>query len=295
MGEAATARSDGRAFDRVAAEYDRHRPTYPDELVDRACEIAGLRAGDRVLEVGCGTGQLTRSLVARGLEVTAVEPGERLLALAEEHLGQLDQVSWVNAPFEHAQLPDRQFRAVFSASAFHWIDPEVGWQKAARMLARDGTLALLSYFGLEDPRSHLDQQLVLSAVRRIAPEFAARWPAYRDHEAIIAGADERRENVSEVWAWLGSYDVRSAGAGRLFTDVKLTSVPTLLEHTAQELNGQLGTMSFYAHLSPSQRSALGAENAAIGQRLGRPIRSSVVAALVTARVVPSDDDRRPPA
>lgn len=69
--------SDGRAFDQVAAEYNRHRPAYPDRVIDLACERAGLERGDHVLEIGCGTGQLTRSLLHRGLRVTAIELGAR--------------------------------------------------------------------------------------------------------------------------------------------------------------------------------------------------------------------------
>jgi SAM-dependent methyltransferase len=85
-GPASDPRRYGQVFDELAAEYDRHRPADPDELVDQACRVAGIGSGDRVLEVGCGTGQLTRSLLARGLHVTALEPGANLIALAKQNL-----------------------------------------------------------------------------------------------------------------------------------------------------------------------------------------------------------------
>ena len=115
----ATARRYGKVFDEIAAEYDRHRPAYPDELIDQACQVAGIGSGDHVLEVGCGSGQLTRALLARGLRVTAVEPGQNLIALARRNLDGAGAVEFVNAPFEDPPLPREQFQAVFSASAFH--------------------------------------------------------------------------------------------------------------------------------------------------------------------------------
>ena len=274
---------DGRVFDEVAAEYDRSRPTYPDELVDHACQVAGISSGDRVLEVGCGSGQLTRSLVVRGLHVTAVEPGKHLMALAEQNLEGAGEVEFVNARFEDAPLPGEHFRAVFSASAFQWIDPEVSWQKAARALAPGGTLALLQYCGLQEQRSSRDQEALLSALARIAPQVAAEWPSYRDLATTLAGAQQRRRNVSEVWAWLGSHDVAQSQAGGLFGDVQIAAVPTLLEQTADELNALLGTASFYQRISADQRHALERESVALYERIGRPIRSSTVAVLVTAR------------
>ena len=278
-----SARRYGEVFDEVAADYDRNRPTYPDELVDRACRVAGIGNGDRVLEVGCGSGQLTRGLVARGLHVTALEPGKHLLSLAEQNLEGPGRVEFVNVRFEDAELPDSHFRAVFSASAWQWIDPEVSWQKAARVLVPGGTLALIQYCGLQEERSAGDQEALLSALARVAPEIAAGWPQYRDLATIAAGVEQRRENVSEVWAWIGSHDVARSYAGRLFCDVQIASVPTLLEQTPDELNALLGTASFYQRLSAHQRQALQSESVAIFERLGRPIRSSTVAVLVTAR------------
>jgi SAM-dependent methyltransferase len=277
------ARRHGTVFDEVAAEYDRHRPAYPDELVDRACQVAGIGSGDHVLEVGCGSGQLTRGLAARGLRVTALEPGTNLMALARENLAGAGEVEFVNARLEDASLPRERFQAVFSASAFHWVDPEVGWRKAADVLVPGGTLALVQYFGLEEPRSKRDQDATLAAIGKVAPDVAADWPVYRDLDATLAGVERRRGNVSEVWAWLGGYDMARDHAGRLFGDVQVAVMPKLVEHTADEVNALVRTMSFYARLSPGQRDALEREHEAVQERLGRPIRASTVAALVTAR------------
>jgi ubiquinone/menaquinone biosynthesis C-methylase UbiE len=277
------ARRYGKVFDDIAADYDRHRPAYPDELVDQACQAAGIGSGDQVLEVGCGSGQLTRGLLARGLHVTALEPGKSLIALARQNLEGAGAVEFVNAQFEDAVLPRGHFRAVFSASAFHWIDPKVSWQKAADVLVPGGTLALVQYSGLEEPRSKEDQEEVLAALRKVTPDIAANWPAYRDLDDTLAGVEQRRGNVSEAWAWLGSYEIGQDYAGRLFGDVQVALMPKLLEHTSDEINAIVRTLSFYARLSPGQRQALEREHQAIYERLGRPIRSSVVAALVTAQ------------
>ena len=282
------ARSYGTVFDEVAEDYDRHRPSYPDVLVDEACDAAGIGPGSAVLEIGCGTGQLTRSLLARGLRVTAMEPGGQLLARAREQLDGSGDVRFVNARLEDALLPAARYDAVFSASAIHWVEPDVSWRKAADALVDGGTLALLSYFGLAEPRSATDQQALGAAIARIAPDVAAEWPAYRDLESTLAGVAARRDNVSEVWAWLGSYALARPYAADLFDEARIATVPILLEHTADELNALLGTMSFWARLSARQRDDLAAENQALHERLGRPIRSSTAACLVVARRKPRE-------
>ncbi|MGA8363174.1 MAG: class I SAM-dependent methyltransferase [Solirubrobacteraceae bacterium] len=283
MSDGTLQRSYGKVFDQVAAEYDRHRPTYPEQLIDLACQVTGLERGDRVLEIGCGTGQLTGSLLARGLCVTAIEPGAQLAGLAQQRLQGTGGLELVNARFEDARLPHEHFRAVFSASAIHWVDPDVGWQRAADVLVPGGTLALVQYFGLHDPRSADDQQALLSAMTAIAPEIAASWPRYRDLETTLAGVRERRENISEVWAWLGDYEVAREYAAHLFDDVQITVAPRLMKHTAAELNALLGTMSFWSRLSPEQREAIESANRTLHEQLGRPIRSSIIACLIMAR------------
>ena len=274
--------TNGQVFDEIAAEYDRHRPVYPDELIDRACQVAGIGNGDPVLEVGCGSGQLTRGLLARGLHVTALEPGPSLIALARQNLQGAGEIEFVNARFEDAPLPRERFAAVFSASAFHWIDPKVSWQKAADVLVPGGTLALIQYCGLQEPHTKPDQDAVLAALGQIAPDAAANWPSYRDLDATLAGVEQRRGNVSQAWSWLGSYDLAQDDAAFLFGAAGIAVTPKRIEQTPDQLNAVLRTLSFYARLSQGQRQALEHEYQALYDRLGRPIRASTVAALVTA-------------
>jgi hypothetical protein len=215
--------------------------------------------------------------------VTALEPGDQLIGIAQENLKDAGDVEFVNGRLEDVRLPRGGYEAVFSASAIHWVDPDLGWRKIAEALAPDGTLALIQYFGLQEQRSVDDQEALLWALRRHAGEVAATWPIYRDLDCTIAGVRARRGNVADAWGWLGSYDIGRDYAAGLFEELQLATVPTLVEHTAGELNALLGTMSFWARLSPGQREALANENHALHERLGRPIRASTVAVLVTAR------------
>ena len=123
------------SFDRVAELYDRVRPTYPPELID---DVAAL--GPRILEIGPGTGQATRTLVERGAEVTAVEAGPQLAAIARRNVPAAEIVV---ADFETWEPARADFDAVTSFTAFHWLDPEVKYAKAARLLRPGGALAIV--------------------------------------------------------------------------------------------------------------------------------------------------------
>ena len=275
------------SFDAIAADYEAHRPTYPDALVDLAAERAGLAAGSHVLEVGCGTGQLTASLLARGWRVTAVEPGPQLAAMARQRLDDGSGALNVQpARLEDARLAPRSFAAVLSAAAFHWVDPDVGWGRVAQLLAPGGSLALIQHIGVDDPVLGPDQGLVLDTLRRCAPAAADAWPPLRSRAALCAGLDARRGNVSELWGWIaGRPDLARAAAGPLFADVAVALEPVVFEQTAAQLGALLRTLSFHARLDPEQVTAIDASLLAHEQRLGRPLRSAGLVVLATARVV----------
>ncbi|MFJ7060479.1 class I SAM-dependent methyltransferase [Streptomyces griseobrunneus] len=130
-------------FDEDAELYDRARPGYPPELYDDLAELAGAGPGSRVLEVGCGTGQATVELAARGCRITAVEAGPRMAAIARRNLAGGAEAEVVTARFESWPLPPEPYDAVVSATAFHWIDPAVRVTRAADALRPGGALAVV--------------------------------------------------------------------------------------------------------------------------------------------------------
>ena len=81
-----------RTFDSVADRYERARPTYPEALYNELAHLADLRPGDRLLEVGCGTGQATVPLARRGFQITCVELGHELAAVARRQLEPFPEV-----------------------------------------------------------------------------------------------------------------------------------------------------------------------------------------------------------
>lgn len=133
----------GRVFDEVPALYERVRPTYPDELFADLVAITGMEEGSSVLEVGCGTGQATRSLAALGCSVTAVEPGAGMAELARQRMATFPNVEVETSSFEQWDDHGRHFDVLVAASAWHWVDPSVGWQRAHDVLHPAGWMALV--------------------------------------------------------------------------------------------------------------------------------------------------------
>jgi SAM-dependent methyltransferase len=138
-------RSDRRkeSFDRVADAYAVFRPAPPPEVIDAIVTASILRRGCRVLEIGCGTGQLSVPLAEFGVELVAIELGPHLAAAAERNLERFPHARILVSSFEEWQLPVRKFDAVICANAFHWLDGELRYSKCAAALRPGGALTIL--------------------------------------------------------------------------------------------------------------------------------------------------------
>ena len=275
----------GGVFDRAAEAYDARRSGYPREIVGAAVELARLTPGARVVEVGSGTGKLTEELVACGLRVDAVEPGSNMIDVARRRVNDSELVRFHLGRFEDVSLPMGLFDAVFSGSAFHWVDPSVGWAKAAALLRPGGTLALLQPIGMRDEADGTAVEELHEAFARLAPEIAAERPALRDLATIRAGVEARRANVSEVWSWLAHPGLAVPEAGTLYGSATFTAVRRIKRHSAEELWALFETTALYHRLTSPVRVALQAEDARIIERAGGTLRSTQLVVLVTGSTV----------
>jgi SAM-dependent methyltransferase len=179
-----------RSFDASAEEYERTRPDYPGAVLD----LLPLDAGAEVVDVGAGTGKLTRVLARRYRRVIAVEPLDRMRAVLERVVPQAEALAG-NA--EAIPLPDGSADGAFAAQAFHWFDYDHAIPELARVVRPGGVLAVV-WNGPDEsrtdprPRPFLD---VLESLHEEAPfrrnppppyeELLARHPFVNVREAAI--------------------------------------------------------------------------------------------------------------
>ena len=104
-------------FSAQASAYAEGRPGYPPALVERLLARARVAPGDAVVDLGAGTGMLTRQLSGRGLRLTAIDPSEAMLDAGAAL--RLADATWHVGTFERTGLPDDAFHWAVAAQAFH--------------------------------------------------------------------------------------------------------------------------------------------------------------------------------
>jgi SAM-dependent methyltransferase len=125
-----------RSFGEVATQYERYRPGPPEAAVEWI--LPGVV--HRAVDLGAGTGALTRVLISRAEEVIAVEPDDRMRSVLS---GELSGIRAVNGSGESMPIPDGSVDAVIASSSWHWMDPIPTLHEVARVLVPGGVLGVL--------------------------------------------------------------------------------------------------------------------------------------------------------
>jgi SAM-dependent methyltransferase len=210
-------------FERAAAAYERGRAGFPGPVVDAILSESGAAEGRTLLELGAGTGKLTRVLTGHGARVIALEPlaGMRaVLAVSAPEAEPLEAVA------EEIPLRDASVDAVIAAQAYHWFDPVKATAEVARVLRPGGLVALVWN----------------------ARDEAAAW--MREFSAIInvhAGGVPRHKDM----AWRRGFDGNPA-----FTPLEQRSWPHRGEQGRAVVLERVASISFVASLDEEPRAEL---------------------------------------
>jgi ubiquinone/menaquinone biosynthesis C-methylase UbiE len=132
--EPQVSREQAKSFDRAAEEYERGRPGWPPEVL----ELLPVAAEATVLDIGAGTGKLTRVLAARYARVIALEPLTEMRSILAQRVPAAEPLPGVA---EAIPLGDEAVDAVFTGQAFHWFANDVAVAEIARVLRPGGALA----------------------------------------------------------------------------------------------------------------------------------------------------------
>ena len=245
-----TFRADRVLFDGAAAAYDRSRPGYPDDLINELAGEADITNASRILEIGCGTGQLTRLLAPTGASIDCVELGANLAQVARENLRGFENVAVHRAPFEDWKAPNAPYDLITSAQAFHWIPPEIGYPKCRELLKPSGTLALIwNLCAATDDDIRVDLNEVY---RHLAPELHQSHPEppkvriERTLGEIRASGCFGEPSIRE-YPWTDTYDAeRYADLLRSFSDHRRLGeerLERLIDEVARLIGSRGGVIS----------------------------------------------------
>ncbi len=206
-------RSRARSFAGVADAYERSRPDYPDAAVRWLVGDGPLD----VVDLGAGTGKLTRSLVALGHRVTAVEPLPEMLARLEEAV---PGARALEGGAEAIPLPDASADVVVCAQAFHWFDHGPALREIARVLRPGGSIALV--WNTRDEREP--------------------WVAQLSEEVLATEGFEERDAAAPI------------AASGLFEPVQRAAFPHVQRLDRAGLVDLVLSRSYCAALTPEERA-----------------------------------------
>jgi SAM-dependent methyltransferase len=238
-------------FESAADVYDAARPSYPEQLFDDLVELADLRPGARLLEIGCATGKATRPLLERGFSVVCVELGARLAERARANLAGRHVEIHV-APFEVWETETDQFDLVYAATAWHWVDPAIRYRKAYKLLRPAGHIAFWSAqhaFPVDYDPFFAEIQEVYDAIGENRP---GEWPP--------PTPDRVADDAAEI------------EATGLFEGINVRRYVWESEYSAEEYIALLDTFSGHITMERPKRERLYAE---IRHRIGRRTPPSV--------------------
>jgi len=216
-------------FNEDEINYDRQRPTYPNELFTDIIGYSLIDEESNSLEIGIGTGQATRPILQAGCFVTAIELGDKLSEFVKIKFKKYKNFKAINADFMTLPLKSNLYDLVYCATAFHWLPLEEGYVKVKEILKRGGTVALFWNHPFPNRKDDISNQVN----RRVYNKYC---PSDKDIVEFGEKDCERRKRELEQF---GFKDVKVKLYHRVRTltsDSYIALLNTYSDHRALDVN-----------------------------------------------------------
>ncbi|MGA1199880.1 MAG: class I SAM-dependent methyltransferase, partial [Candidatus Latescibacterota bacterium] len=210
-------------FDSAASLYEEMRPSYPEALINDVAALSQIPNNGHILEVGCGTGKATKLFASRKYHMVCLDIGPELLAVAKEQLKPFPNVSFVLSAFEDYH-PNRAFDLVVSATAFHWINPNVRFIKVRDALISHGSLATFNNHHIRKNEGFFSEVQSIYNQYYIRPNRPNLVLA--DASSHTPGIDAFKEPIQRTYPWSQTYT----------TEQYIKLLCTYSDHIAQSKN-----------------------------------------------------------
>ena len=216
-------------FNEISAEYDRLRPGYADALFSDVIQFSGLGPAEKALEIGIGTGQATTPFLKTGCELTAIEIGDNLARRSREKFAGYERFKVLNQDFESVSLDENSYSLIYSASAFHWIPPEIGMPKVLRLLKAGGAFAWFSM------RPAPEREDIHDELQKVYEEYGRYFPGGRlefDSGPAARKVLSDRVNIFRLYGFVDIKDKLYYGARTLSAGDYAALCGTYSDHRA---------------------------------------------------------------
>jgi len=196
-------------FNAVAEEYEKYRPTYPEQLFEDIIQYTNLQKEDSVLEIGCGTGQATSGMVNKGhTRIICIELGSNLAHLTADKFRTYPAIRVVNSAFEQWDGAGKPFKLAISGTAFHFIEPEYGYRRVAELLDQDGCIGF--FWTVHVPQYNEIHNHIRQHYRELAPDlddslYPSPAETIQERKEITAKSGLYEDIIVKEYDWIQTF------------------------------------------------------------------------------------------
>lgn len=254
-------------YSEIANFYNKTRPRYPQELINRVVELAELSPRANILEIGCGPGIATVPFAELGFSMLCLEPSQPACLLARQNCATHPSVEIKNQTLEEWELEAEKFDAVLAATSFHWVSAEIRYQKTAAALKDKGALILLWNAGV------LPQEEIYRILHEVYQNQAPSLAEYHAGE---------RANQAESIKEFGQSVIDSG----LYEDLIYEELVSEINYSREDYLALLQTYSVYIALDDEKRNSLLANlREALEKNCDNSIKASYISAFHIAKKI----------